>query len=250
MLFFALVGGGCRFVVGGLGVEDAPGGGLQPAPDLSEAPSPPDLAEPGPPKPDPGPEPDMAKPPPPPPQLSVTLQDRPLNNVSLSAEGTLDWAHWALMLPGDFNHKNGAGRISNLAMIGNQAARRTTQEVTAFSWSNGTPTTTMTDTRTAVFVQRTSSGFRFNVSCDGALHTLRVYVGGWRSRGRFEARFADGTLSYGDQSRMSFSDYDAMYRVEFRCAQSTNLVVDWYDVEDAGSAEDPGNVLLAAATLQ
>ena len=71
-----------------------------------------------------------------------------------------------------------------------------------------------------------------------------MYVGGWRSRGRFEARFADGTLSFGDQSRMSFSDYDAMYRVEYRCPATTQLVVDWLDVEDAGSTEDPGNVLM------
>ena len=245
MLFFALVGGGCKFQAGGLGVEDAPDGGLQPIADLSESSSP-DLS--GPSSPDLA-EPDLAQPPPGP-LLNGAVFDRPLTNVSLSNEGTLDWAHWALTVAGDFNHKSGAARISNLSMIGNQAARRTTQEVTAFSWSNGTPTASMTDTRTAVFVQRTGSGFRFNVSCDGILHTLRVYVGGWRSRGRFEARFADGTLSWADQSRMSFSDYDAMYRVELRCQPSTMLVVDWLDVEDAGSDDDPGNVLLAAVTMQ
>jgi hypothetical protein len=28
------------------------------------------------------------------------------------------------------------------------------------------------------------------------------------------------------------------------------LVVDWLDVEDAGNDDDPGNVLLAAVTIQ
>jgi hypothetical protein len=107
MLYLALVigfVGGCRFeVMGVLGVEDAPDGGVLPARDLSLADlSLADLSQ----EPPTG---DLALPPdllPIVPMLAGSVQDRP-GHVNLSMVGTVDWAHWGLSAAGDFNHKSG-----------------------------------------------------------------------------------------------------------------------------------------------
>jgi hypothetical protein len=242
MLYLALVvgfGGGCRFEVKGWGVEDAPDSGASPVPDLSQV-QPPDE--------------DLAtKPPdllPVVPLLSGAILDRP-GHVNLSMVGTLDWVHWGLTNAGDFNHKSGvSSQISSFTVLGSEMVQRFAQEFTGFSWMGGTPTAVMAETRSAATIPRMGSGYRFTVGCDGGTHTLRVYLGGYASRGRFEARITGTTLSYGDQARMSFSDWVAMYVVEFRCAKPSTLEVEWRVVDDAGTVSDPGKALLAGATLQ
>src|SRR4026207_488965 len=40
-------------------------------------------------------------------------------NVNLTPEGSLDWAHWGLTAPDDFNHKAGiSSQVTNFMVIG------------------------------------------------------------------------------------------------------------------------------------
>ena len=70
--------------------------------------------------------------------LSGTLSTAPAA-VNLTAEGTLDWAHWGLAIKSDFDHKaGGASQISDVTTVG--TVEQFPDALTGFSWSDGTPT--------------------------------------------------------------------------------------------------------------
>src|SRR4051812_48471080 len=61
--------------------------------------------------------------------------------VDLSAEGSLDWAHWGLDQTNSFNRKQTvAARISNFTLLGtNSTQSLTNSPATLFTWTNGMP---------------------------------------------------------------------------------------------------------------
>lgn len=63
------------------------------------------------------------------------------STVNLTAEGTLDWAHWGRTSPTDFNHRADVTRqISNFTLIGRGPILQFGDNFTGYSWTNGTPT--------------------------------------------------------------------------------------------------------------
>ena len=81
--------------------------------------------------------------------LSVTSAVTPAT-VNLSTEGTADWAHWGLTGAGSFNHKSGiTQQISNFVPIGSGAIQQYGNNPSLYSWTGGTPTAGITNTRPA-----------------------------------------------------------------------------------------------------
>ena len=61
------------------------------------------------------------------------------STINLTAEGTIDWAHWGRTSPADFNHRAGvAQQISNFTLIGQGPILQFGDNFTGYSWTNGT----------------------------------------------------------------------------------------------------------------
>jgi Bacterial Ig domain len=175
----------------------------------------------------------------------------PARNVDLTAEGTLDWAHWGLTAPTSFNHKSGvAQQISNFVALGTQPIQQYSNNFTAFSWSDGTPVAQAAASTTGLFVTGHTNGFELRVPAETSVRHLKLYVGLYGARGTFQAFLDDASApAYVDTSLDSiFDDRYAVYTLDYAAASpGHNLIVRYllmapYDF-------DYGNVTWQAATL-
>src|SRR5437660_8255334 len=55
--------------------------------------------------------------------------------INLTSNGLIDWAHWGLNASNRFNHKAGAGLLSDLAVIGSSPVVAFSTNVVVYSWS-------------------------------------------------------------------------------------------------------------------
>jgi hypothetical protein len=102
----------------------------------------------------------------------------PTNWVNLTLEGTGDWAHWGLATNASFEHKDGvAQEISDFTVFGTNSVQRLTDSFTAYSWSDGTPAASATNSTTGVFIYGVNNGFQIQVTADTTPRRLKVYVG-------------------------------------------------------------------------
>src|SRR5882672_3512163 len=110
------------------------------------------------------------------------------NLVNLTAEGSVDWAHWGNGGPTVFDHKSGVTQqISNFTNIGTGQVFGFGDNPSGFSWTDGTPAASATDVHTGVFLIGVGNGFQFTIPADTNLKTVRINLGLWMARGRFEA---------------------------------------------------------------
>ena len=83
--------------------------------------------------------------------------------------------------------------------------------------------------------------------CDGASHTLRVYLTGWQSTARLSARITDNSQTFSaNHSGSMLADYRPVYDLTYRCAAPLKLEVTWQVQVEYGTA----NVGFASATLR
>jgi hypothetical protein len=77
----------------------------------------------------------------------------PSGTQNLTSLGTVDWAHWGLTTAGSFNHKAGVTQqISNFTIVGTGPANRYNNNTFGYSWTNGTPTGSATNSTTGIFI--------------------------------------------------------------------------------------------------
>ena len=171
--------------------------------------------------------------------------------VSLTAAGTLDWAHWGLSGANSFDHKaTGGGRISDKVMVGGGPQVYANSPI-PFSWSDGSPTATATNTATGIYVSGTGNGFQITAPADTTPRTLRVYVGEWRAGGLLTAALSDGSAaSFSNASVIDKAGPNGgvpiVYTLTYSAgAAGQHLTVRWTVATDSGG----GNVSLQAATL-
>lgn len=182
------------------------------------------------------------------------------SNVNLTAEGKLDWVHWGLLSDSSLNRKaTVTPQISDFTVLFNTnlfsgTAYRYTDNFNGYSWADGTQESSVTNTTTGVYVvafganPMASDGFEFTVPADTEPKTLKVYVGTYAARGRFQATLSDFPTSYSDSSLTnSGNGPGGVYTIEF-AANSANqtLTIRW--TISAKTAVD-GNVTLQAAAL-
>ena len=180
--------------------------------------------------------------------LSVQMAQPP-TAVTLSTEGTTDWAHWGLTDSTSFNHKSGiTQQISNYTRIGSTVGRMTDSRV-AYSWTGGTPTTSTTGTRTGLYFKGVGNGYRLTIPAKSTESVLKIYLGLWIARGRFEARLSDGSVppyvTYLDNATTTL---DRVVTITFSSPSSgVDLIVEYIVENTYGNAM--GNITLQAATL-
>jgi hypothetical protein len=175
----------------------------------------------------------------------------PPATLDLTVEGTADWAHWGLVSSNSFDHKSGvAQKISDITVLGTQAVQQYADNFTAYTWTDGTPTPSATNSTTGVFITGITNGFEIQAPADTTPRRLKVYVGLYGAQGNFQAFLGDFSApAYTDTSLNNvFGNSYAVYTLDYAAATAgQNLIVQYrsltlYD-------QDFGNVTLQAATL-
>jgi hypothetical protein len=181
------------------------------------------------------------------PTLSFTVA-KPPQQVDLGAEGTSDWGHWGLANEKSFDRRDGPALIGELKPLGGKGWARYDGNLTGFSWAGGTPTATASDTRTGIFAAGNGGGFQLSVPADLSLRRLRVYLGGWHARGKFDAVLSDGSAPACTDSSTGNLDgnYWNVYELLYRAKSPFQTLTFTYDqVEERGG----GNVNFQAVSL-
>jgi hypothetical protein len=182
--------------------------------------------------------------------LNGALSPPPVGTLDLSAEGILDWAHWGLNFPGEFDHKSGVPQqIANYSVIGTNPVQQLSGYPAVFSWNDGAPTLG-TNTDTGTWVPGFGNGFELTVPAASYTKTLKIYLGLFAGQGNLQAFLSDfSATAYVDTSLRSLYDNAyGTYVLNFSSpASNQTLHVRYtllvpYDV-------DFGNVTLEAASL-
>jgi hypothetical protein len=175
----------------------------------------------------------------------------PPSTVDLSTEGTLDWAHWGLMRRFDFNHKEtGGSQISDLVIVGSDRLERQATTPSAFSWNDGTPVDSVTQSFSGVYVTGLSNGFELSAPANTAARTLRVYTGIYGQHGICQAWLSDFSApAFVDTSVSNiFGSTYSVYNLNYQAAGSAARIHVRYTSLDAFDF-DYGSVVIQAVTL-
>jgi hypothetical protein len=164
--------------------------------------------------------------------------------LDLTQEGTIDWSHWS---PSVFDHKRAAvSYISDCTPIGINSVYIHNDELTAFSWSDGTPNLNVSGTHFGIAISGPDNGCSFRIKAEPVEHVLRLYVGGSDATTRLTASLSDGSAApYIDESlARSRVGFWGTYTIRYRSASpNAVLAVRWEMTSGAGV------VSVGAATL-
>ncbi len=174
--------------------------------------------------------------------------------VDLTAEGTADWAHWGLEHYRSFNRKrNVIPQIGNYRKVGTGSIYRYANSPTAYRWTDGAPFPAVSDSSTGIYITGLDNGFQLTVPADPVPRTLKVYVGVWRSMGRFEAVLDEpGVPPFVDESfGHPTSESNAVGAFDFRArGPGRTLRVRFTMLRNLAASGPMGNVTLQAAALE
>jgi uncharacterized repeat protein (TIGR01451 family) len=182
---------------------------------------------------------------------SVTIS--PMGLVDLTTSGTLDWAHWGLNGPTAFDHKGGVTPlITNFTKIGSGAVGWFVDNETTFSWTDGFPTVTASNTGTGVNVNGVvGNGFEITVPVDTNLRTLKLYIGVWYAQAKMEASMSDGSAP--TYTNTSFNNNGGgtfgLYTFNFKGGSPGQTIKIRFTILNQYFSPN-GNVALKAATLE
>src|SRR5438876_6340886 len=124
--------------------------------------------------------------------------------INLTAAGPVDWVHWGLYTDTSVDRKASVTpQISNFNPVYNTSDSNAyvfvyqySDNLNGYSWSDGTPTASVTNTTTGVWaygLPQMGTGFEISVPADTSIRTLKVYVGVFAAVGRFVASLSDGS---------------------------------------------------------
>jgi len=188
--------------------------------------------------------------------------------VNLTTNGVLDWVHWGLETESSLDRKGGVvPQISDFTPVhptnGYTFIYQYADNWNGYSWADGTPHLSITNTPTGVWayssgpggVVLTGSGFRFNAAADTNVKVLRVYVGAFGARGKFTASLSDASAP-AFSSQINNSVYNtgngpsAVYTLVFAANASNQWLTVTYTLENLAPMRIyDGNVTLQAAAL-
>jgi hypothetical protein len=171
-------------------------------------------------------------------------------NINLTSEGLLDWTHWGLAASDEFNHRaNTTQLITNFTVIGSAGVQQFGDNATGYSWSDGTPVAQANNETAGIYVDGLENGFEVNVVADTTVRTLKLYVGAYAARMKFEASLSDSSApGYSETNFVNASDGpNAVFTIAFAAGSTgQHLTVRFTVFEDL----DSGNVTLQAAALR
>ncbi len=133
--------------------------------------------------------------------LSVTSALIPQGtDVDLTAEGPLDWVHWGLYTDSSIDRKAGVTpQIPDFTPKGFTGPFPYADNFNGYSWRDGSPTSSMNNTPTGVWMYGKPNGFELQFPADTTPKTLKIYVGTFAAVGEFTATLS-GAPKYTDTS--------------------------------------------------
>jgi Bacterial Ig domain len=181
--------------------------------------------------------------------LSGTLASPPIA-VDLTLEGTNDWMHWGLVTNTSVDRKSGVTPQLGFELLGSSPPQQYGDNYTGFSWEDGVPTPTATNSTTGIFVTGLTNGFYLTAPADTASRRLRVYVGGYGSQGSFEAFLGDfsGAPYIDDSTGDPYNNVYSVYELSYAAASPGQQLVVLYQAQNLYDFVY-GNVTLQAASL-
>lgn len=162
--------------------------------------------------------------------LTVTVTTLGSDNLDITAEGTLDWAHWGYLGVTGFDRKAGGHAISDTDTT--PTLSFTLAPFTA-TWSDGAPHGSANMTSSGVGVHQGST-LKFTVAADTTVHTLRLYVGAQTAAARLDVDL-EGAPSQTKMLTDATGTTNVCYTITFNAATAgQNLVISWSDMNDFG----------------
>jgi hypothetical protein len=167
-------------------------------------------------------------------KLSVTSAVTSGSPIDLTAVGTLDWAHWGLSNPTDFDHKaTGATQIADFVQLPNTTVKQFNNFPTAFNWSDGSSmmggTTTSGNSMTGVYSN--GGGFRVVVPASTTARRLIVYVSLLNAQARMQIALGDNSAPAHDDSmwqKAGDTIEDVAYVIDFAAgSDGQQLSISW-----------------------
>jgi hypothetical protein len=179
------------------------------------------------------------------------------SDVDLTAEGKVDWVHWGLLTETSVDRKAMVppviGRLTAVdAPKGSVFVYQYADNYNGYSWRDGSPVTSVTNTPTGVWAYGTpniGTGFEVSVPADPAVKTVKVYVGTFAAKGRFTATLSDSSApEYADDSLSnSANGPGGVYTIDFAAdSPGQRLLLRWVLTQ---AFRPDGNVTLQAAAL-
>lgn len=167
------------------------------------------------------------------------------STLNLTSEGTSDWVHWGVSSATNINRKASVTQqISNFTKIGTSVPARFTDARVSYSWSDGTPTASILGTKSGIYFTGAGNGYQLTVPADTTIRTFKVYLGGAKAKGRFEASLSDNSAApYVVFVENLTGVIDRVITINYAAAGPASLIVK-YILEGTS-----GNITLQAATL-
>lgn len=185
--------------------------------------------------------------------MNGSIVTSPVTTVNLTTQGTLDWAHWGRNGPTSFDHKAPVTQqITNITKIGTGALNWFADCPTAFTWTDGTPTLSVTSSPTGINTNGVvGNGFEITVPADTNLKTLKLYVGVWYAQGKLEATLSDGSAPAFIDISMNKNNgaSSGLYTITYKAAASGQSLKVRFTILNQYFSPN-GNVAWEAATLQ
>jgi hypothetical protein len=167
--------------------------------------------------------------------LELTRSDPPAN-VDLTAEGTIDWAHFGGSGGGIATRKNITPNIISILDALSLTFGASTGFPATFDWTDGKSGTTPPTNTYFYGMSSATTRMTIKVPSGPTKRTFVVYVGGNQTRGRLTASFANAALApKTDEFEDQNAGYGQKYTVGFATPTVTELVVDWRLVTAYGS---------------
>lgn len=175
----------------------------------------------------------------------------PPSSVNLTTEGTADWAHWGRSSTNIYDHKAGVmPQISNYTKFGSPPVTQYNNNLVAYSWTDGTPTSTASGTDTGIYFAGYTNGFQLTAPADTTIRRLKVYVSVYGAQGNFQAFLSDASVPpFLDTSLDNvFGDSYAVYTLDYAAASAGQKLTVRFRTQTIYDY-DFGNVTLQAVTL-
>ena len=124
------------------------------------------------------------------PYLTAQIGEQP-ESVTLTREGSLDWAHWGLKSASGYNHKAAvASQLLDFKPTGAKAPEPLVAGTTSFIWTDGAPTASATSADGIAWAGL-HEGFQLVVPAVAEPRRLRLYIGVNAGTGRIHAELSD-----------------------------------------------------------
>src|ERR1051326_3585039 len=171
--------------------------------------------------------------------------------IDLTAQGTSYWAHWGLDPTDLFDHKlNATQQISSFTLIGGAIPEQEANCLISFTWTDGSPTASATNTTTALSVTGLLNGFQISAPADTTVRELKIYVGTYSAQAELAAQLSDSStppyVDYGLND--DFDSTNGVYTLTYAAASAGQILTVSYTVNAMNDLEF-GSVSLEAASL-